>query len=411
MQNCEAAGVGDSGLYPGAGAEGATSASGPAALHAGDRFCDMHHNTGGLLGHRRQLGVGAPQQLLRQRARLHDRRVHRGRPPGIPAGLGPDRAQQVLLEQLQSSTTKRLATCRRRAMPFARGHRPLDRGRQPQHLPARTASGTTGAAARCSSAVPDALVCDPPEHQAGCDPTTTTSHDNRPTGTSWGAARRQARSERHGLLVGQLGRQQRELLVATTSARAAPSAASRRCPPRPPLQLREEPRHGHGTRRKRELVTLHRGSRGRHRAPAAPGLRAARAEVARRGRLVAMAGALRRRSGRVDGGGPAWAPIRRQTARGRGGATIGTPIRLARLLGLERRPAPAQRSAIIEGTCARSSPAARPDLRAGRERGAARRQGIQPLRGAAAGPTSAKRLPAATSSTSARPRSRGGKPA
>src|SRR4051794_37293806 len=51
MQNCEAAGSGDSGLYPGAGAEtGEQRASGPYRYNQTIRKCDSHHNASGYSG-------------------------------------------------------------------------------------------------------------------------------------------------------------------------------------------------------------------------------------------------------------------------------------------------------------------------------------------------------------------------
>jgi hypothetical protein len=51
MQNCEAAGSGDSGLYPGAGAEtGEQRASGPYRYNQTIRNCDSHHNASGYSG-------------------------------------------------------------------------------------------------------------------------------------------------------------------------------------------------------------------------------------------------------------------------------------------------------------------------------------------------------------------------
>jgi parallel beta-helix repeat protein len=52
MQNCEAAGNGDSGLYPGAGANtGTNRAPGTAFRYSQElRYCDSHHNTGGYSG-------------------------------------------------------------------------------------------------------------------------------------------------------------------------------------------------------------------------------------------------------------------------------------------------------------------------------------------------------------------------
>jgi len=52
MQNCEAAGSGDSGLYPGAGAEGGLQrrAGDPPHYTQEIRFCDSHHNASGYSG-------------------------------------------------------------------------------------------------------------------------------------------------------------------------------------------------------------------------------------------------------------------------------------------------------------------------------------------------------------------------
>jgi hypothetical protein len=52
MQNCEAAGSGDSGLYPGAGADtGNQRQPGTDFRYSQEiRFCDVHHNTGGYSG-------------------------------------------------------------------------------------------------------------------------------------------------------------------------------------------------------------------------------------------------------------------------------------------------------------------------------------------------------------------------
>ena len=51
IQNCEAAGSGDSGLYPGAGAEtGEQRASGPFRYNQTIRRCDSHHNASGYSG-------------------------------------------------------------------------------------------------------------------------------------------------------------------------------------------------------------------------------------------------------------------------------------------------------------------------------------------------------------------------
>ncbi len=77
MQNCEAAGSGDSGLYPGAGAEtGEQRASGPYRYNQTIRNCDSHHNTAATRGPTATRST-SPQQLLRERARLHHGRRSR----------------------------------------------------------------------------------------------------------------------------------------------------------------------------------------------------------------------------------------------------------------------------------------------------------------------------------------------
>ena len=83
MQNCEAAGNGDSGLYPGAGADTGHQRDTeiyPKFRYSQEiRYCDSHHNTSGYSGTDGNADPRPPQQLLRQRARLHDRRLHGAR--------------------------------------------------------------------------------------------------------------------------------------------------------------------------------------------------------------------------------------------------------------------------------------------------------------------------------------------
>ncbi len=216
MQDCEAAGSGDSGLYPGAAAEtGEQTARAKPALQPGDPPLRLPPQRQRLLGHRGQRGAHPPQQLLRQRARLHHRRVHRRRPPGLPAGLRPDREQQLLLEQLQPLREG----LRRRARPCrCRSARACGSPAATTTSSATTASGTTGAAARCSSRCPTPSSAAPAaggNEQAAADAgEVLTSFRNKFYGNVMGRTPGgQARPQRHRLLVGQLRRQHQQLLV------------------------------------------------------------------------------------------------------------------------------------------------------------------------------------------------------
>ena len=134
IQNCEAAGSRRRGPLSGLGAghRRAAHAGHPVPLHTAGPPLRHAPQRRRLLGDRRQRGPLPPQQRLRQRARLHDRRLHRRRPPRLPAGLRPGRAQQLLLEQLQPL---RRGLRRRADGPGAGRHGAVDRGRQQQRDP------------------------------------------------------------------------------------------------------------------------------------------------------------------------------------------------------------------------------------------------------------------------------------
>ena len=113
-----------------------------------------------LLRDGRQLRLAPRQQLLRQLRGLLDRRLHGAGPPGVPAGLRPARAQQLLRQQLQllpAAVRSRTEAGAERPEPGLLGRR---RPRSPSQSArecgsraatrtwcATTASTTTGAAA------------------------------------------------------------------------------------------------------------------------------------------------------------------------------------------------------------------------------------------------------------------------
>ena len=149
MQNCEAVGADDSGLYPARAptpASAATARLSPGRttrsirlqlrelpLQPGDPLLRLAPQRKRVLGHGRKRHPAAPQQHLRQRARLHDRRLHGARAPGLPAGLGPGRVQQLLLEQLRRISVR--SQMRRQVFsgePVPDRRRALDRRRQRQ---------------------------------------------------------------------------------------------------------------------------------------------------------------------------------------------------------------------------------------------------------------------------------------
>ena len=102
-------------------------------LQPGDPLLRLPPQPGGYSGTDGNADARRPQQLLRQRARLHDRRLHRRRPPGLPAGLRPDREQQLLLQQLQPLPGKAPTSTPPGAA--AGRHRAVDRRRQRRRRP------------------------------------------------------------------------------------------------------------------------------------------------------------------------------------------------------------------------------------------------------------------------------------
>ena len=87
MQNCEAAGSGDSGLYPGAGADTGDQRDTtiyPSSATARRSATATRTTTRAATRHRRQRHARPRQQLLRQRARVHDRVFTAPGHPGFP---------------------------------------------------------------------------------------------------------------------------------------------------------------------------------------------------------------------------------------------------------------------------------------------------------------------------------------
>ena len=177
MQNCEAKGSGDSGLYPGAGAEGGDQrVSGPRRYTQEIRWCDSHHNTSGYSGtdgnsvwvhhnnfYDNALGFttdvftaaghpGFPQDSdLIEKNNFYSNNFN-------PYAKGSDVAPTVPVP---------VGT----ALWIAGGNHNIFRKNRVWNNWRR---GTM------LFSVPDAFVCGPPEHQAGCDPTkTSTSHNNQ----------------------------------------------------------------------------------------------------------------------------------------------------------------------------------------------------------------------------------------
>ena len=199
IENCEAAGNGDSGLYPARAptrARGATRSSTRGALQPGDPHCDLAPQHRRLLRARRQRHPHRPQQLLRQRARLHDRR--RSRRPATPASRSRRdliERQQLLRQQLQ---LVRDGLRRRARHPGAGRHRPVDRRRQRQRRPRQPLLRQLAPRrdALRGARRDDLRPGRRPAHRCtGCDPAkTSTSYHNRFYGNIMGVDARR----RHG---------------------------------------------------------------------------------------------------------------------------------------------------------------------------------------------------------------------
>ncbi len=177
MQNCEAAGAGDSGLYPGAGAEGGDQrVSGPRRYTQEIRFCDMHHNTGGYSG-------TDGNSVWVHHNNFYDNAL--GFTTDVFTAAGhpgfPQDSDLVEHNNFYSNNFN----------PYVKGSDVEPTIPFPVGTGLWIAGGNHNVIRRnhfwnnwrrgaMLFAVPDALVCAPPEHQAGCNPARmTTSHRNR----------------------------------------------------------------------------------------------------------------------------------------------------------------------------------------------------------------------------------------
>ena len=148
IENCEAWGSGDSGLYPGRQRRPRRGrAAGPAPLRHRDpqlRHAPQHAR---LLGHRRQRRLAPQQQLLRQRASA-SRPTSSPRPATRASRRTPTCSRTTTSTRTTSTPTCRSARGRSRPeraepgllgrrpdRPGAGRHRHVDRGRQRQHRP------------------------------------------------------------------------------------------------------------------------------------------------------------------------------------------------------------------------------------------------------------------------------------
>ena len=293
MQNCEAAGSGDSGLYPGAGAEtgaGRDPKYYPTFRYSQEiRYCDSPPQRWRLLGHGRQRRPTSHHNNFYDNALGFTTDVFTA--PGHP-GFPQD---SDLIEHnnfYANNFNPYDAELRRQADdPGAGRHRPVDRRRQRQRRPQqpllRQLAPRHDAVrrARRDGLRPGDRQRPGPRLRPGqgldvVRQPVLRQHDGR-------RARRQAAAQRHGLLVGQLPGQHRQLLVRATrrapgtSITTSPRAAAR-------LQRRQGPELEHRHRRPPptraswpaawsrsrpaglQPATSARGSR-RRRSPAAPG--------------------------------------------------------------------------------------------------------------------------------------------
>ena len=209
-------------------------------LQPGDPLLRLAPQHQRLLRHGRQRHPHPRQQLLRQRARLHDRRLHGARAPRLPAGLGP-RSRTTT-----STPTTSTRTCAGSDVDAERCPVPVGTGMwiaggndnvvRNNHFYDNWRRGVM------LFAVPDQVVCGPagidPTLLAGCNPTAvppSTSYRNefygnvmgRAPGARRGAAERHRRRHDgpHGLLVGPVPRDDRQLLA--RQHRAGRDAAQR----------------------------------------------------------------------------------------------------------------------------------------------------------------------------------------
>ena len=250
MQNCEAAGSGDSGLYPGAGAEGGHAAPARAPRSATRRrsaSATCHHNASGYSG------------TARNSVHVHHNNFYDnalGFTTDVFTAAGhpgfPQDSDLVENNNFYSNNFNPYAAgLRRRADGSVPGRdRDVDRGRQRQHRAQQPLLGQLAArhdAVRGSRR--DRLQRPRRTRSPAAAPAeTSTSINNRFHDNVMGVAPNGSpQPERHRLLVGQLPRQHRQLLVREHARprqvdhHLAPAAAAAELQQRP--QPRLERRH------------------------------------------------------------------------------------------------------------------------------------------------------------------------
>ena len=229
MQNCEAAGQRRLGPLPGRRRRDRRPARHehlPEFRYSQEiRYCDSHHNAGGYSGTDGNATHVDHNNFYDNALGFTTDVFTAPGHPGFPQDSRPDREQQLLLEQLQPV---RRGLGRRRRRSRCRSARACGSPAATTTSSATTTSTTTGAAARCCSRCPTSSSAGRP----GIDPTrwpAATRPRCRPrprtatssTATSWAVARRDGPAERHrrrherphGLLVGPVPRQHRQLLA------------------------------------------------------------------------------------------------------------------------------------------------------------------------------------------------------
>ena len=202
IENCDGWGAGDSALYPGASAD-TGEALPPSQRRYGTelRNCDMHHSTLGYSGtdgnsvwvHNNNFydntegfstdvftapgHPGFPQDSdLVENNNFCSNNFN----PYLPqCGRGP--AARAAGARTVAAESRRELLRRRPVRARARRQWSFGSRAATRTWSATTTSGTTGAAARCCSQVPDQFVCDDPNNQvAGCDPTAPVPGDLLP---------------------------------------------------------------------------------------------------------------------------------------------------------------------------------------------------------------------------------------
>ncbi len=229
IQQCDASGHGDSALYPGAGAEGGDQrTSGPRRYTQEIRFCDMHHSAAGYSG-------TDGNSVWVHHNDFYDNAL--GFTTDVFTAAGhpgfPQDSDLVEHNEFYSNNFNVYAKDSdvEPTHPRAGRHRPLDRGRQPQHhsqeplleqLEAGDHAVRGARRVRLQSAGAPGRAVIPMRPT----PRTTTGS----TGTSWAAPRRTSAIRTAPTSGGTPTRRRPATAGTTTSVRRAPRAASRASP-------------------------------------------------------------------------------------------------------------------------------------------------------------------------------------